>query len=64
LTGATGMSASATGAAGSTTGAAGSASSHVVGSGCAVAPKAAREVRWLWVLALGLAIRRSRRQEK
>jgi MYXO-CTERM domain-containing protein len=58
--------AGATGAAGSSSGAGGTgtSSSHVVGSGCAVAPVATPEARWLWVLALGLAIRRARRQER
>ena len=56
----------ATGAAGSTsgTGGTGMSSSHLVGTGCAVAPEAARRSRWLWVLALGVAIRRARRRQE
>ncbi|HVU52898.1 MAG TPA: hypothetical protein VHL80_19585, partial [Polyangia bacterium] len=42
----------------------GAGSRGVSGSGCAVDPAASAEARWLWVLALGLAIRRGRRHER
>ncbi len=48
------------GAAGST----GGGSHGTSGLGCAVDPGAAREARWLWVLALGVAIRRARRRQE